>query len=57
MTDDWFKYMDNRMTVGAVVLDFSAAFDVIDNKLLLENTHLLWLYITCLHMVGELLIQ
>jgi hypothetical protein len=33
MTDDWLKEMDNNKTVGAVLLDFSAAFDVIDHKL------------------------
>lgn len=34
MTDDWFKEMDNSMMTGAVLLDFSAAFDVIDHDLL-----------------------
>lgn len=34
MTDDWFKEMDNSMMTGAVLLDFSAAFDVIDHDFL-----------------------
>jgi hypothetical protein len=36
MTDDWLKYMDNKMIVGAVLLDFSASFDV-DHILLLKK--------------------
>ena len=28
MPDDWLKEMDNMMIVGAVLLDFSAAFDI-----------------------------
>ncbi len=35
MTDDWLKRMDDGRLVGAVMLDFSAAFDVIDCCLLL----------------------
>ena len=35
MTDDWLKSIDDRKLVGAVLLDFSAAFDVIDHELLL----------------------
>ena len=31
MTDDWLKEMDNSKMTGAVLLDFSAAFDVIDD--------------------------
>ena len=29
MTDDWLKEMDNKKIMRAVVLDFSAAFDII----------------------------
>ena len=29
MTDDWLKEIDNKKIVGAVLLDFSAAFDII----------------------------
>ena len=35
MTDDWLKKMDEKRLVGTVLLDFSAAFDVIDKDLLL----------------------
>lgn len=34
MTDDWLKYIDHQNIVGAVLLDFSAAFDIIDHSLL-----------------------
>ena len=37
MTDDWLREIDDRMIVGAVLLDFSAAFDIIDHSLLLEK--------------------
>ena len=33
MTDDWVKEIDNNKIVGAVLLDFSAAFDIIDHNL------------------------
>ena len=35
MTDDWLKEIDNRKMEGTVLLDFSAAFNVIDHNLLL----------------------
>lgn len=35
MTDDWLRQIDDKNIVGAVLLDFSAAFDVIDHELLL----------------------
>ena len=35
MTDDWLKEMDNLKLTGAVLLDFSAAFNVIDHNLLI----------------------
>jgi hypothetical protein len=35
MTEDWLKSMDDRKLVGAVLPDFSAAFDIIDHELLL----------------------
>ena len=31
---DWLKEIDNKKIVGAVLLDFSAAFDIIDHDLL-----------------------
>ena len=36
MTDDWLRGIDDEMIVGAVLLDFSVAFDIIDHSLLLE---------------------
>jgi hypothetical protein len=37
MTDDWFKEIDNKKIVGAVLLDFSAAFNIIDHNLFLRK--------------------
>jgi hypothetical protein len=49
--------MDNKMIVGAVLIDFSAALDVIDNTLFLKKVTCYGFAITCYHMVGELFIQ
>ena len=40
MTDDWVKEIDKKI-VGAVLLDFSAAFDIIDQNQLLKKHTLL----------------
>ena len=37
MSDDWLKALDNSLMVGVVLLDFSAAFDVLDHSLLVEK--------------------
>ena len=37
MTDDWLKDIDNLKMTGAVLLDFNAAFYVIDHNLLISK--------------------
>ena len=37
MTDDLLREIDDKKIVGAVLLDFSAAFAIIDHSLLLEK--------------------
>ena len=37
MTDAWLKVVDSKKIGGAVLLDFSAAFNVIDHNLLLKK--------------------
>ena len=37
MRDGWLREIDDKMIVGAVLLDFSAGFDIIDHSLLLEK--------------------
>ena len=37
MTDDWHNEMDDKNLIGAILLDFTAAFDVIDPFLLLAK--------------------
>lgn len=37
MTDDWYRGLDEKRICGAVLLDFTAAFDLIDHKLILEK--------------------
>ena len=37
MTDDWLREIDDKIIVGAGLLDFSAAFDIINHSLLLES--------------------
>ena len=36
-SDDWMKETDKKKVVGAVLLDLSAAFDILDHKLLLNK--------------------
>ena len=37
LTDNWLKNIDKKLMVGAALLDFSTAFDLIDYKLLLRK--------------------
>ena len=37
MTDDWLREIDDKKVVGSVLLNFSAAFDIIDHSLLLAK--------------------
>lgn len=34
MNDQWLTHMDERKLVGAVLIDFTAAFDLIDDSIL-----------------------
>jgi hypothetical protein len=44
------REIDDKNIVGAVLLDFRAAFDIIDLSLLLEKkTYVLWLYTPLLY--------
>jgi hypothetical protein len=42
------------MIVGAVLLDFSGAFDIIDHYLLLRKMYVLWIFNFCLIDDSEL---
>ena len=37
MTDDWLNEMDQKKMVGAVAIDFTAAFDLIDHAMLIKK--------------------
>ena len=37
MTDDWLREIDYKTIVGSVLLDFSAALNIIDPSLLMEK--------------------
>ena len=37
MTDDWCNEIGNKKILGAILLDFSAAFDIIDHNLFLKK--------------------
>ena len=37
MTDDWLREMETQKIIGTILLDFRAAFDILDHSLLLEK--------------------
>lgn len=37
MVDDWFIEIEERTIIGAILLDFSAAFDIMDHELILRK--------------------
>lgn len=39
MTDEWLRKMDSGKIIGSVLLDFSAAFDILDHMLLVNKLH------------------
>jgi hypothetical protein len=55
MTNDWLREFDDKMIIEAVLLDFNAAFDIIDHSLLLEKL-VFWLYTPCYNVDKELLV-
>ena len=55
MTDDWLSERDNRKLLGAVLLDFSSAFDVIDHSLLLDRLKLYGFTFTALKWMESFL--
>ena len=52
MSDDWLSEIDKKI-VGALLLDFSAAFDIIGHNLL-KKTYVLWLFNFCHIVEAEL---
>ena len=40
MYDQWLDQVDNGMMVGVMMIDLSAAFDMVDHELLLEKLRL-----------------
>jgi hypothetical protein len=56
ITDDWLREIDYKMIVGAVLTDFSAAFDIIDHCLLLEKHMCYGFTPPCYNVDKELLV-
>ena len=54
ITDDWLREIDDKMIVGAVLLNLSAAFDIIDHDLLLEKHMCLGFTPLCYNVDKEL---
>lgn len=55
MTDDWLNDIENKRLVGTVLLDLSAAFDLLDHNLLLEKLSLYGFQNTALQWINSYL--
>ena len=53
LTDNWLREIDDKKIVGAVLLDFSVAFDII-NQSAAGKMYVLWLYTPCYIVDNEL---
>lgn len=55
MTDEWLACLDNKKLVGAVLIDFTAAFDVIDHDILMAKLKCYGFSLTALNWMGSYL--
>lgn len=55
MTDDWLRATEEKKIVGAVMLDFTAAFHIIEHKILLEKLHCYGFSVSALKRMGSYL--
>ncbi len=55
MTDDWLSEIDKKKVVGPVMLDFSAAFVIIDHNLLLKKLKCYWFDLSSLSLLKSYL--
>ena len=55
LTDSWLQHIDKKEVVGAVLLDFSAAFDIIDHDLLIKKLKAYGFRITAIELLRSYL--
>ncbi len=55
MTDEWLATLDDKKLVGAVLLDYTAAFDVIDHDILVAKLKCYVFSLTALDWIGSYL--
>lgn len=55
MTDEWLACLDNKKLVGTVLLDFTAAFDVIEHDILVAKLKCYGFSCTALDWIGSYL--